>query len=137
VLHTSGSVAAVLAATKNNSGAGFVNLLFLLLIVGAVFLFMRRGRARQRQALEARGNVAPGVEVVTTSGLIGTVVDSDDETVTLEIAPGVHSRFVRQAIGRVVVPPSEEATETTHTDEPGIEPSANDHPDDAPPEGTH
>jgi preprotein translocase subunit YajC len=135
VLISSGSVAvAHVAASKNNSSSGFINLIFLLLIVGAVVLFMRRGRARQRAVVETRNNVAPGVEVVTTAGLIATVVDSDDETVTLEIAPGVQSRFVRQAIARVVVPPSPEAPPDYPASE---EPRTPEHPDDAPPEGTH
>jgi preprotein translocase subunit YajC len=130
VLLDSGSVAAQLAATtsnKSSGGSAVFNLLFLALIIGGVMLFMRRGRARQRQALEARQNVAPGVEVVTTAGLIATVIDGDDETVTLEIAPGVHSKFLRQAIARVVVPPSEEAEETesaTDTPEPPESPDA-------------
>jgi len=34
-----------------------------------------------------------------------TVVSSDDETVTLEISPGVQSKFLKQAIVRVVTPP--------------------------------
>lgn len=101
----SGSVAAVLVAS-GKSGAGAANLLFLVaIILGFYLLFMRPARNRQRKALETRSNVAPGVEVVTTAGLIATVVDSDDETVTLEIAPGVRSKFLRQAIARVVLPP--------------------------------
>lgn len=135
MLISSGSVAVTyVAATKSNSGSGFINLIFLLLIIGAVVLFMRRGRARQRAVVETRNNIAPGVEVVTTAGLIATVVDSDDETVTLEIAPGVQSRFVRQAIARVVVPPSAEAPPDYPEAEETRKPE---HPDDAPPEGTH
>ena len=135
MLISSGSVAVTyVAATKSNSSSGFINLIFLLLIIGAVVLFMRRGRARQRAVMETRNNIAPGVEVVTTAGLIATVVDSDDETVTLEIAPGVHSKFVRQAIARVVVPPSEESL-PDYPQSDGQHPP--EHPDDAPPEGTH
>ena len=129
-----GSVA-VLAATskgKSSSGSSYVSFLFLILIVGAVVLMMRRGRSRQKAVIDARSNVAPGVEVVTTAGLIATVVDGDDETVTLEIAPGVQSKFLRQAIARVVVPPSEEATETESQ-----APETTDAPEDNPPEGTH
>lgn len=105
MLFNSGNVAVVLAASKSNSNAGLFNLLFIVvLVVGAYLLFLRPARARQRKALDTRNNVAPGVEVVTTAGLIATVVSSDDETVTLEIAPGVQSRFLKQAIVRVVAP---------------------------------
>ena len=105
LLH-SGNVA-VLAATaaKKSSSSGLFNLLFIVvLVVGAYLLFLRPARARQRKALETRSNVVPGVEVVTTAGLIATVISNDDETVTLEIAPGVQSRFLKQAIVRVVEP---------------------------------
>jgi preprotein translocase subunit YajC len=105
VLGSSGSAAAVLAA--NNSGGGSaLSLLFpVILVAGFYLLFMRPARMRQRKAMETRNNVVPGVEVVTTAGLIATVVETDDETVTLEIAPGVRSKFIKQAIARVVVPP--------------------------------
>jgi preprotein translocase subunit YajC len=96
---------------------------------------MRRGRQRQRAAMETRNNVAPGVEVVTTAGLIGMVVDGDDETVTIEIAPGVHAKFLRQAIARVVVPPGPDEPPLDETHEPHEEPHQEpEHPDDAPPE---
>jgi preprotein translocase subunit YajC len=42
---------------------------------------------------------------VTTAGLIANVVDVDDETVVLEIAPGVQAKFLKQSIARVVLPP--------------------------------
>lgn len=102
----SGNVAVLLAAnSKKSSGAGLFNLLFIVvLVLGAYLLFLRPARARQRKALETRSSVEPGVEVVTTAGLIATVVSNDDETVTLEIAPGVHAKFLKQAIVRVVQP---------------------------------
>ena len=104
MLVSSGSVAVVLAAKSSGSSA-FSYLFLVVLIVGAYMLFVRPAKARQRRALETRNNVMPGVEVVTTAGLIATVVSSDDETVTLEIAPGVQSKFLKQAIVRVVTPP--------------------------------
>ena len=99
-------MAAVLAASGAGSGAGIANILFLVaIVVGFYFLFMRPARNRQRKAMETRNNVHPGVEVVTTAGIIATVVETDDETVTLEIAPGVHTKFLKQSIARVVLPP--------------------------------
>ena len=46
--------------------------------------------------------LGPGDEVVTIGGLYGTVVGVDDDTVTVEVAPGVQSRYARPAIARVV-----------------------------------
>lgn len=118
LLH-SGDVAVLLAAAtkKSSSSAGLLNILFIVvLVLGAYLLFIRPARARQRKALETRSNVDPGVEVVTTAGLIATVVTSDDETVTLEIAPGVHSKFLKQAIVRVVPPDQPEETAASEAD---------------------
>lgn len=123
----------VLAASNGSSGkggaslAGFLPLLLIVLVV--YLLFIRPARSRQRAAQQTRTTVEPGVEVTTTAGLIATVVAVDDATVTLEIAPGVHSRFVKAAIGRVNTPP--EPDEPDERDEP-VEPIAT---DDADPTG--
>ena len=103
---------AVLAAGSNgksNSGSnGYGTLVLLAIVALAVVMFSRSQRNKQRRALEQRKAITVGVEVVTTAGLIAQVVDMDDETVTLEIAPGVHSRYLRQAVVRVVEPPAPE-----------------------------
>jgi len=104
----------VLAASSGSSGKGGGGLgpliPFLLIAVVGYLLLVRPARARQRRALENRTAIEPGVEVTTTAGLIATVVsvDEEDNTVTLEIAPGVHSRYVKAAIGRVNTPPEPE-----------------------------
>ena len=129
MLASSGSAAAILAA-NNSGGSSALGWLFpLILVVGGYLLFVRPARARQRKAMQTRSNVAPGVEVVTTAGLIATVVDSDDETVTLEIAPGVHSKFLKQAIVRVVTPTAEDQPDGSHE---AIPPEAG---DETPPTG--
>jgi preprotein translocase subunit YajC len=119
----------VLAAGSGSSGgkgSGLAGLVpFLLIAVVGYLLLVRPARARQRAALQNRGNLEPGVEVTTTAGMIATVVAVDDDgIVTLEIAPGVHARFVRAAIGRVHTPPEPEP-------EPGAADEA-DPSDDAP-----
>jgi preprotein translocase subunit YajC len=55
--------------------------------------------------------------VITTSGLLATVVSISDDEVTLEIAPGVHARFVPAAIMRSNTPepePTEHPDASTH-----------------------
>jgi preprotein translocase subunit YajC len=96
-------LADVLAATSSGGGGSSIfSFLPLLLIVAVGYLLLiRPARTRQRKAMETRNSVEPGSEVTTTAGLIATVIAVDDETVTLEIAPGVHSRFLKGAIARV------------------------------------
>jgi preprotein translocase subunit YajC len=92
----------VVAATSGGGGSGFLSFLPLILIVGVGYLLLiRPARVRQRKALETRSAVEPGTEVTTTAGLLATVVAVDDDTVTLEVAPGVHSRYLKGAIARV------------------------------------
>jgi preprotein translocase subunit YajC len=100
---------------------------FLLIAVVGYLLLVRPARARQRRALENRRAIEPGLEVTTTAGLIATVVAVDDDTVTLEVAPGVHSRYVKAAIGRVNTPPEPEPetyeADTGETDSSGDTPA--------------
>ena len=49
-----------------------------------------------------RQRLGPGDEIVTIGGLYGTVSAADDETVTLEISPGVNARYARGAVARVI-----------------------------------
>jgi preprotein translocase subunit YajC len=67
----------------------------------AYFVFLRPARNRQRQAIDDRRTVEVGDEITTTAGLIATVVAVDDDYLTLEIAPGVHCRYVPAAVLRV------------------------------------
>jgi preprotein translocase subunit YajC len=71
-----------------------------LLIVGLLVLFSQRARRRQAAAESARAAaIGFGSEVMTTSGLYGTVVAlHDDDTVQLAIAPGVEVRWARAAL---------------------------------------
>jgi preprotein translocase subunit YajC len=113
-------VAAGSSGSTKSSGGGLTGFLPLLLIVLVGYLLLvRPARNRQRKAMATRGSVEPGVEVTTTGGLIATVVSVDDNTVTLEIAPGVHSKFVKAAVGRVNTPA--EPLDGTHEQ---IEPEA-------------
>jgi preprotein translocase subunit YajC len=78
-----------------------------LIIVLAVILVLLvvSGRARRRQAENAAKQAAVitvGSEVMTTSGLYGTVVArNDDESVQLSIAPGVEVKWALAALREV------------------------------------
>lgn len=95
-----------LAATKSTAGSSSVSTLvpIVLLIAVGYFLIIRPQRNRQRKLAETRRQLEPGVEVLTTFGLYATVVSVDDGAVVLEVAPGVHSRFSPQVVGRVITP---------------------------------
>jgi preprotein translocase subunit YajC len=103
--HVLGVLAASTGSTSDGGGSSLLSFLpFLFIIAIGYLLLVRPARTRQRKAMENRAQLDPGVEVVTTAGLIATVVSVDDDAVTLEVAPGVHSRFLKGAIARVVTP---------------------------------
>jgi preprotein translocase subunit YajC len=82
-----------------NSG----QLLFLAVI--AVFLVwtLSRSRRQQRETQLTQSRVQPGIEVMMTSGVYGTVVEvEDDQTIRLQTSPGVVSRWDRRAVARII-----------------------------------
>jgi preprotein translocase subunit YajC len=81
-------------------------ILMIVLLFGVMyFMMIRPQQRRRREAEQMQRTLGPGAEVVTIGGLYGTIVESDDETVILEVAPGVHTRYARTAIARVVSKP--------------------------------
>ncbi|MBD3778532.1 MULTISPECIES: preprotein translocase subunit YajC [unclassified Cellulomonas] len=111
-------------------------LLILAIGLGAMFLLSSRQRKAQRQQLSFRDNLQPGQEVMTGSGMYGTVVEVEDDVVTLESTPGNRSRWIKAAIARLVEPPVEEdevedEDDAEWRDEPGaVPPGLIDVPDD-------
>ncbi|MBV1850358.1 preprotein translocase subunit YajC [Catellatospora tritici] len=66
------------------------------------FMFIRPQSKRRKEAESMQKALGAGDKIITIGGLYGTVVGVDDESVTLEISPGVTARYARQAVGRVV-----------------------------------
>jgi preprotein translocase subunit YajC len=87
-------------AASSSSGSGSYTFLIVIVVLFALlyFVMIRPQRNRQRQAQEMQRRVQPGQRVRTTAGMYATVVDADDQDVVLEVAPGVHIRFLRRAI---------------------------------------
>jgi preprotein translocase subunit YajC len=81
---------------------GNSQLIFLLIMVALLVFMFSRTRKQQRAQQQMQGGVAPGAEVMTTSGMFGTVVSVDGDEVVLEIAPGLRTRWTRRAVARVV-----------------------------------
>ncbi|MEU6714800.1 preprotein translocase subunit YajC [Nonomuraea purpurea] len=93
----------------------------ILLVVVFYFLLIRPQRKRQQEAVQMQNSLTPGTRVMTTTGLFGTVVALDNEDVILEVAPGIETRWVKAAIGRVVSPGEAPSAEQSadHDDEEG------------------
>ena len=117
------------STSGGTSGSSLTSILFIVLIV-AVFYFLllrpmkKRQQAAQSAAQQMRSNLGPGDQIVTIGGLYGTVVSTDDDSVVLEIAPGVEARYDRNAISRVVTPKVEEPQDTTDDDPDDDDPAS-------------
>jgi preprotein translocase subunit YajC len=109
----------VLATDVLAQSAGGSNLTFLIMIVGFIalmyFVMIRPQRKRQREQQDMQSNVQPGARVMTIGGLYGTVVDSDDETITIEASDDTFLVFARQAVAKVVTPAEADAETETET----------------------
>jgi len=92
---------------------GNLSFLFILIIAfGALWLMSSRTRKQQRAASEFRNNLVAGDEVMTGSGLFGTVVDVEDDVITLETSPGgAQTRWIRAAIAKRIDPVVEDTTD--------------------------
>src|SRR6478735_8783987 len=105
----------LLAVPMASSGGGGITLLLpLILIVGMIWFMSRTQRKQRARQAETVAALTPGTKVITTSGLVGIVEETDDEYVTLEISEGVLVQVVKAAVGRVV--PDDDAA-----DEPVVE----------------
>jgi preprotein translocase subunit YajC len=97
----------------------------LLLLVVAVPLIMGTRKQKKQQAAQKdlQEGLAPGDRVMTTSGLYGFVADaSGDTTIDIEIAPGVITTWLRQAVREKVEPTvetEEDSVEDTDSDTVG------------------
>ncbi len=76
-------------------------LIFALPVLLLLFMFSSQ-RKRQRAFTDLQSRLAPGQQVVTTSGLFATIVSLDDAVAVLEISPGQTVRWDRRAIASVV-----------------------------------
>ncbi|MFI6823970.1 preprotein translocase subunit YajC [Micromonospora sp. NPDC050187] len=94
----------MLYAAEGGGGAGGLTpILMIALLFGVMYFMMIRPQQKRRKEAEAmQSALGPGDEVVTIGGLYGTVTSVADDTVLLEVAPGVQTRYARPAIARVV-----------------------------------
>jgi preprotein translocase subunit YajC len=104
-----------IAASASGGGSFLPLLLIVVFILGMYFLMIRPQQRRQRDLQQMQATLGPGAEVMTGSGIYGTVteVDEDEGTIGLEVSPGVSLRIARAAVARVISAPEyeEEADE--------------------------
>ncbi|MEU7076126.1 preprotein translocase subunit YajC [Streptomyces narbonensis] len=93
-----------------------VTLLPFIVLIGAMFLMTRSAKKKQQAAAQMRDEMQPGTGVRTIGGMYATVKEIGDETVLLEVAPGVHAVYAKNAIGAVLQ--DSEYNRIVHGDDP-------------------
>lgn len=79
-----------------------VTLLPFVVLIGAMFLMTRSAKKKQQAAAQMRNEMQPGTGVRTIGGMYATVKEVHDDTVLLEVAPGVHAIYAKNSIGAVL-----------------------------------
>lgn len=99
-------------------------------MLAVLFMLFRSNKKRQDQAAQMRSAMEPGSGVRTIGGMYALVKAVNDETVELEIAPGVVTHYTKSAIAAVLDPQEYDAiingrpAEDEPTDEPAAEEDA-------------
>ena len=93
---------------------GMTTILFMLMPI-LLIVFTMRNQSKKQKAIEQ--NLKTGDTVVTQAGLIGKIVEMNERTVRLEIAPGVNVKLLKTAIqgidaGDVKVDPKVDAKDS-------------------------
>lgn len=91
-----------LAQEQPPPGAGCQQMALFLLIIFAIFYFImirpqRKEQEKQRQFLE---RLKKGDRVVTTSGILGHIVDLDAQLVTLDVGDRTKIKLLRNQVAR-------------------------------------
>lgn len=77
---------------------------FLLIMGGFMYFASRRQRRAMQATIDLHDSLQPGERVHTTSGLEATIVAIADNTIDLEIAPGVVTTWMKLAIRDRILP---------------------------------
>ena len=94
-------------------------LVVLAALFGLLFLSQRRRRHQLAEQMVRMSQIEFGAEVMTTSGLYGTVVGrNEDGTVQLAIAPGVEVKWALAALREAASLPAQYRP-GIHDDDPG------------------
>ncbi len=123
--HNAELATVIAQAEGGQAGGSSMFMLLMLAVLGLLFFMMiRRSRKAMKTQQEQRASLEPGMQVMTTFGLYGTITDIDhnENKAVMELSPGHFATVHLQAVGQVV-----EETETEDLPESGI--SVDDIPD--------
>ena len=82
-----------------------VTFLISLVLMVAIFYFLliRPQQRRVRQQRSLVDSLRIGDEVITIGGMFGTILQIDEESITLDAGAGTRLRYLKQAVARKFV----------------------------------
>jgi preprotein translocase subunit YajC len=93
-------------ATTTGTAAAPNNMASLLMLVGFVvifyFLLWRPQAKRAKDQRNLINNLARGDEIITSGGLVGKIMQLNDDFVTLQVASNVEVKLQRSAVTQVL-----------------------------------
>jgi preprotein translocase subunit YajC len=83
--------------------SSYFTIIYLVVIIAVFyFLLIRPERKRKKQAEEMRSSLKVGDEITTIGGIIGTIVELNEDTLVIETSEDrVRVQFARWAISTV------------------------------------
>lgn len=95
--------AADAAAPASAQGGGMMEIGILIFFFAIFYLLIWRPQAkRAKEHRTLVSGLGKGDEVVMSGGMMGKIVDLDDQTLTVKIAEGVQVRYQRHAVAQVL-----------------------------------
>jgi preprotein translocase subunit YajC len=94
--------------TKDSDVDLFLPLLLLIVLGGFMFMAQRRQKKAMQATIDLHDSLTIGDRIHTSSGLEGTIVDIADDSVDLEIAPGVVTTWMKVAVRDRIGPDDED-----------------------------
>ncbi len=91
-------------------------LLITFALMWVLLILPQQRRMKQHQAIVA--SLQPGDEVVTAGGVYGTITSVDEDTLAVEVAPGVVLRILRSAVSQRIAPYEEPEADESEIEEP-------------------
>jgi preprotein translocase subunit YajC len=93
------TIAIAVFFAQSDGGGSALSFLFPILIMGGLFyvLLILPQRRRRKKAAQMRSDIGIGDDVRTIGGILGTVVDEDERTFTLDVG-GSTMKVIKGAI---------------------------------------
>ena len=79
-------------------GGGFALLFPLLILIPFVLLMLWSSRSQQKKQKQMLDALKKGDRVLTQSGLVGKLVETDDRYAKVELAPGVKVQILKTSL---------------------------------------